>query len=410
MIQLPNGCRCSELTVTPSNWRTKRASVSKDWYISYRFYDPKFPKPKQRLIKGMNDYKKLEERQVATKGILEDELHLLIECQFNPITGEIKEPAEEQYGEIRPDMPFIPALETAVKMMDVDTNTRKDLRSILKYFAKAAELVRKDYVLLGEIKRKDIRLVLNNLEKVKAQEKRKWSNNQWNHYRSHLSMIYSYLNREEIVEYNPIDKIEKKSVIRAPRQILSEEQRITIDQHLKTKTPEFHRYVHIFFHSGARGAELLRLQGSHVDLPGQRYRLLIKKRKVKVWEWKTIKDIALPYWQDAMKNCGPDDYVFSEGLVPGPKAIRPEQVTRRWRRHVKASLQKGGLGINVDIYALKHLHTTEIMDLLENDNSALQEIAEHNSHTSGAMVVQIYDVRQKARHHKKIKGIGNPFA
>jgi integrase len=417
MISLPNGCYCSDLTVFPKNWNTKKASLAKDWYIHYRFYDPKFPKPKQRIIKGMNQFKSLSERQQAVRSFLQDEIYMLQTRAFNPITGELSEETPLDHGEIHPDMPFIAALEKAIDLMEVEHNAKIDLRSVLKYFGKAAALVRKDHIPLQEIKRKDIRLILNNCEKVKDPKKGKWSDNQFNHYRAHISMIYSYLNREEIVEYNPVDKIEKKSVVKSPRNVLSQEQRILIDQHLLRKAPEFHRYVHIFFHSGARRAELLRVKGSDVDLVAQKYRVLVKKRKNWVWIWKTIKDVALPYWTEAMKRCLPDDYLFSEGLEPGSRQIRPEQITRRWRRHVKEPQGKisgtGGLGINIDFYSLKHLHTTEVLDYIQADPGTIdpeKAIAEHNSHTSKAMVVSIYDVKQKERQHRKIKEINNPFA
>jgi hypothetical protein len=58
MIQLPHGCRCSEPKVNPANWESPKASIRKNWYIQYRFYDPvqtiKYPKGKLRIIKGMN--------------------------------------------------------------------------------------------------------------------------------------------------------------------------------------------------------------------------------------------------------------------------------------------------------------------------------------------------------------------
>jgi hypothetical protein len=40
MINLPNGCRCSEFSVVPSNWQTKAANLKEKWYVYYRFYDP----------------------------------------------------------------------------------------------------------------------------------------------------------------------------------------------------------------------------------------------------------------------------------------------------------------------------------------------------------------------------------
>ncbi|HEX8316482.1 MAG TPA: hypothetical protein VF609_15880 [Flavisolibacter sp.] len=55
MIHLSNGCKCSEPKVNPANWETGKASLKKNWFIYYRFYDPsvkdKYPKGKLRIIK-----------------------------------------------------------------------------------------------------------------------------------------------------------------------------------------------------------------------------------------------------------------------------------------------------------------------------------------------------------------------
>jgi hypothetical protein len=40
MITLPNSCKCSELKVNPKNRENSRASVRKNWFIYYRFYNP----------------------------------------------------------------------------------------------------------------------------------------------------------------------------------------------------------------------------------------------------------------------------------------------------------------------------------------------------------------------------------
>lgn len=408
-IPLPNGCRCSKMSVYPANWKSAKASVKTDWYISYRFYDPGHSKPKQVQCRGMNDYKDLDKRQHATQVILDDELDLLTVRGFNPITRAYATPeVHQEESELYPEVPFIQGLRKAVELMKLSANDQADMKSVLKYFEMAAAAVKRDRIPLKDIKRKDIRLILNACERTKLQEKRIWTDNQFNHYRKYLSRVYNYLNDEEIVEYNPLEKIEKKSVTPKPRTVLSIDERKKIDAHLQAKVPAFHRYLHIFFHSGARSAELLRLKVSDVDLGRQIYRVLIKKRKKKVWVEKTIKDIALPFWQQLVDGCPAGQYVFSEGLVPGPRAISPKQIPRRWRRHVIKELT-----IDVPFYAAKHLHTTEVRDIMsENftDEESLQQIADFNSHTTGAMVVGIYDVKQKERQHKKIKGIRNSFA
>ncbi len=43
MLQLQNGCSCSELSVSPKNWKTGGASIlKKEWFIQYYFHDPAF--------------------------------------------------------------------------------------------------------------------------------------------------------------------------------------------------------------------------------------------------------------------------------------------------------------------------------------------------------------------------------
>jgi hypothetical protein len=102
-----------------------------------------------------------------------------------------------------------------------------------------------------------------------------------------------------------------------------------------------------------------------------------------------------------MKDCNPGDFVFSVGLRPGPTKIRSEQITRRWETHVKLKL-----GVTVDFYAHKHANTTEIID--EQDNNE-NDAAALNSHTSTAMVINIYDVKQQYRQHERLKKINNSY-
>jgi hypothetical protein len=40
MKSLFNGCSRSDISVTPQNWKTKKASLKYPWKIHYRFYDP----------------------------------------------------------------------------------------------------------------------------------------------------------------------------------------------------------------------------------------------------------------------------------------------------------------------------------------------------------------------------------
>jgi hypothetical protein len=86
--------------------------------------------------------------------------------------------------------------------------------------------------------------------------------------------------------------------------------------------------------------------------------------------------------------------------VPGPKAIRTEQITRRWYTHVKKDLN-----ITADFYSLKHLNTDETAAML-----SLEDAAAHNSHTSTVITMKHYAVGEKERQHERLKKVGNKFA
>ena len=103
----------------------------------------------------------------------------------------------------------------------------------------------------------------------------------------------------------------------------------------------------------------------------------------------------MPYWREQIGS-NISGYVFSVGLLPGTKKIRDEQVTRRWKRHVKDKL-----GITADLYSLKHLNTDEMSEQL-----SLAEAAKHNSH-SIQMARKHYAVNESIREMNRVKKLKN---
>ena len=95
-----------------------------------------------------------------------------------------------------------------------------------------------------------------------------------------------------------------------------------------------------------------------------------------------------------------NDFLFSKGLIPGVIEIQTSQISKRWRRLVKKQLN-----ITADFYSLKHLHTTEVVEMLGDKEAAL-----HNSHIGTNMVNQVYDIRRKSREESGIFNLDNKFA
>jgi hypothetical protein len=141
MIQLPNGCKCSDLKVNPKNWNTPKASIKKNWFIYYRFYDPsqldEFPKGKLRVIKGMNDFKILSERQTIVQALIDLEIQQLKTCGYNPVLKKHVTPSEQ--GQIISDQTtFLEALQFVYSKANYTKRTLSDISSVLSYFKKAA--------------------------------------------------------------------------------------------------------------------------------------------------------------------------------------------------------------------------------------------------------------------------------
>lgn len=402
MINLHNGCYCTEPRVNPTNWNKPGAKCDQDWFIWYRFYDPTVTdargkiKPKLCLLKGMNKYKSLAQRRELVPMIIEKEIEHLRDFGYNPITSEYMiQRGHEEYGEIHPEMPFIDALRAALQKMDVSDSTRKGIRIITDGVEKAAFQLHLNYTPICKVSRRNLKAVLERC----GENSKKWSATRYNAYRSYLLMLYRELVEQEAVAGNPVRDISKKTVIQKIRPVLSAEDRKRVREQLRESQPHFYNFVELFFHSGVRITELLSLKPGNVDLSKQVYRAVIKKGRSYREVDRTIKDIAVPLWRYFLEGCPDDMYIFGPYFKPGKKPMYAEVPSRYWKKYVKEAL-----GIKADFYSLKHLNSTEVVTRLDEEAAATL-----NGHTSTAMVVKIYDVEQQKRQHNRLKGVNNQF-
>lgn len=406
MIQLFNGCYCSELAVHPKNWNEKGASCAQNWYIYYRFYDPTYinskGKPIRKLIviKGMNIFTTLAERREITADLIKDELHRLQVEGLNPIQKiymVVQEP--EVIFEVDPDTPLTKALSFAIEKLIVVHEVKLEMKNIVKKVEKAAKILRLEALTISKVTRRHMKVLIEQCGK----ESKNFSNHRYNLYRGYLMMMFKELVELEACLVNPIRDISKKPVTKKIKDVLTPKQRIDVDQHLKKVFPEFREFVHLFFHSGGRKTEIFQLKPDMVDLKKQKYRCIVKKRRQYEEVERTIKTIAIPHWEYFLKNCPADHFLFGTLFKPGLEPMGKGMPTTYWNKYIKN--EETGLGIKIDFYALKYLNTTEVVDQLdEKDAAAL------NAHTSEAMVRSIYDVGQKGRQHDRLKKVNNKFA
>lgn len=396
--KLPHGCKCSELSVCPSNWKSTAAPMKRTWYISYRFYDPNFNSPKQVVIKGLAEFKQRNERQNAVATLLDDELRSLY-SGYNPITKTTHPPAPQIEQDISPNSAFIGSLILAKKRIICAESMEVDLRTTIPYVEKAARHLKIENMRIGDIRRKHIRLLLDHIEDTSKCK----SAYRYNRFRSNLMILFTELMEMDAIEFNPVRDIRKRKIIHKMRQVMDPGERTRVNEHLQKNYPTLHVFANIFFHSGARMIELINVKRSHVEIKNQRFKVLIKKGREYREVYKTIKDVALPYWEIALQGCSADDFVFGKTLRPGSSAVTRDWVTKLWQKVIKDD--ETGLGIKKDFYSLKHLNTDETAAMI-----GIEDAAAHDDHTTPVVTLKHYAVGEKERRHEKLKKVKNSFA
>jgi integrase len=407
MQQLPNNCRIGKMTVYPANWKTVRADVRLTWYIKYRFYDDTLKKEKQVIIKA-NKYHTLKEKQESIRLLLEDEEHELLVKGLNKITGLYSVTQEDDISEYTP---FVDALNYAYDKVKISHNSKLIMKSCLKYITEAAKQKHYDKQPISAIRRRHLVLLFEQVEKNKTEEaarlKKKqepWSAHTYNSYRSYLGILYKVLENLEVVPAKMPYLLDKKEIPKKIRETLTQDERSIINEHLFSNHYPFWRCVQIFFHAGCREVELLAVKKQDVDIENNRFKVLVKKGKGgHSEEWRTIKHIVLDLWRELYDSADKGQYLFSVGLVPGSKPIRREQITRRWRTHVKTKFNITG-----DFYSLKHLNLDEVAK--QKGLKAAQEMAGHASSAVTKLYAFGEETRAQQREHDFLKHADNKFA
>jgi hypothetical protein len=227
MITLPNCCNCSEITVTPKDWKICKASaMARNWHIHYYFYDTAIKKRKFVLVKGMNRFKTLNERREATAQLIENELYNLKDKGYIPITGKF---FIERFGSIEPTEGFIDALRKAFKLLKLEGTTMQDISSAINFFETAAKRIGIERLEIQSVKRRHLRQVLDTVGELK----KSWSAYSFNNCRAYLLMLYKKLLEENAVDVNPVKEIPKQKIVFKLKRILDETERARIDTSLE---------------------------------------------------------------------------------------------------------------------------------------------------------------------------------
>jgi site-specific recombinase XerC len=390
-------CAYSDLWVHPENWKTltSQKSLKLDWRVECKFYDPKFKDkyPKGFLFrKKLNRFRSLEERKAVVETWLKEIPKLFEDKGYNPITKKYMVPELKPVpGSLHAKLNFIEAFKIAYPLLSVSDGVTKEIRRIVAKVEKSAIALKMEFPIC-EIHSGHIRDLLDPLGLTP---------NEYNKYLAHLSIVLSDLVEKRMVFHNPIRDIKKKKTVKKIRETLEVDELNKIFKILKTENYTFYRYGMIFFHSGARSAELFRVQKKNVNLDKQEYKVTILKGSVSKEVIKVILPNVLKFWTEIIGECtNDDDFLFTRGLKPSLIPTLPRQIGLRWKRLVKDKYN-----VTADFYALKHL----FLDELDKASDAALNLSKGMASHETNVTEKVYLVGRNNRKNEALKKINIQF-
>ena len=352
----------SEIKISPRTWeKNLKSNLKKEWYGYYYFYSTKYPLGKLIKFKGMNRIKNLEDRQNLTKYLINNEIDMLSRG-YNPVTKEF----ETSDNFITEHTPFLKALEIAKTKIKVASSTMEGIEYSLRLIKKATEKTGTSILEIGKVRKRDIKLVLDTILEAG------YSNDRYNKVKANLGILYNYLVDLEIFEHNYIHFIKKLPHTPSIRKILRKDDKEKFEE-LKILNYELWRFCKMFYYSGCRISEFRNLKISDINFKKQEFVIFEKKGKRYHEVIKPININVAYLWKEISAKIQKDDeFLFSNGLIPGNTPITEAALSHRYRRWVVKKL-----GIKVDLYALRHTYLNDITTIY--GISKAKDIAGHTN-------------------------------
>jgi integrase len=304
---------------------------------------------------------------------------------------------------------LIESLHWAEKRATWTRRTQIDIKSYMASIYPAIRILKYDQVLLGEITYQHIDNILtqtfkstsNYNPKTQKTTKITWSNYKKNRAKDYFSSYFGVLKEKQVIKDNPCAGMKDLPWQKKKEDAYSPEELQEIIRLLWAADPDYAIFMILFYDSGARETEFMKLRKEDVDLKNQVFkREILKGLHNKSNDDETpegiISNASLPYWRKVLENCKDGDYLFSVQFRPGPKPIRTDIITKRWRKIVKPHFP------NSRPYLMKHTNLTSITDQF-GDNIA----AAAAGHTSTDMIRKVYDKRRNQRTHEILKTKSN---
>lgn len=348
---------------------------SKYWYAHYRYEGIQF-----RETWGLNKITDLKERESNYKDyckmLLKD-----LESGWNPNIPDAIQGQEDMY--------IVEALRFSLekKQPHIDSKTYRTYRGTVDLFEQTISKLGIKQLKIADLKRIHVKLII---ERTSIDEK--WTPKTHNTRLGHLKILLTVLVKWDVIEANPatnIDnlKVDKSSDFNKPG---TDDEIEKIKKALIEKDFRFYVYSIAVFHTGIREVELLKVTLGMINMTKNEFNLpatmtkngksrivpinkYLKEYLIEMDFEKLPKDYYLfgSFKEPRVGNRGKNQ--FLPDFLPGPTPISRDTATARWR-----NLVKKGLGITMNLYAMKHYGADKKI-LAGMNMDSLRELYGHSS-------------------------------
>ncbi len=338
-----------------------------EWFIFFRYRNPKtgklHPIKRSEQLNRIHDRK---EKDAEFKALLTARKAWL-EMGWNPLDDPtfIQRPLQAFQIDRLQLMSFSEALDFAFEKKKPDWAHKTCLcfDSCIRYLKEAAAATGSLHMPVVSLKRPHYR---DMLERAKVQ--RGFSAKGFNKYRQYLSCLIGELVQYDVLEYNVIEKIERKSVLKTiAHRPPTQDQRVLIVNRIRNDYRPYYRFLAIEYGCTIRPKEITGLKIKHLHRLEQIFRLTPDNQSS--MKTKVERDVTIPDWvmdllaEINLHTYDPEWYIFSThnkygSFLPGPKRMHVNTSTTWWRNIVKK-----GLGLDINQYSLKKLSGNDMVRL-----------------------------------------------
>lgn len=307
--------------------------LKKRWYISYLYKHPDTNKFEQNRVWLPTKYNTLSSRLQAIIE-LRDVYHEKLKSGWSPYdSGQIKFiKLTEAFDKI------IKFKETTSRKRTV--NTYKNVYSNFKKWLTSQGLINLN------IEQFTTKYAIEYFDYLKIEQG--ISNRTYNNNLLQLRTFYNQFNDREYTKNNPFKKVRRLPIESAKIKRFTKDELTLLSDHLSKNQPGLWIACQFIFYCFIRPGELVQLKPEHIDIENKTIIIPASISKNKLQQVVAIPDHFFESLKKYIQEIKPEDFIFSVSLEPGPKQIRSDRLSEKFTSEVKK------LGININLYALKH--------------------------------------------------------